>query len=112
MFTYQGHPQFVSEHQSVGKQSKLDLFTVCLVFFYFFEVSVIVFGLLVAYNITAELILLVQMKGQQGEAGVGSDADTGEVKLQSMLRALFLGEESHHYKPTEQKSVPRELNTL
>lgn len=73
----------------------------------------IVFGLLVAYNITAELILLVQMKGQQGEAGVGSDAGTvGEVKLQSMLRALFLGEESHHYKPTEQKSVPRELNTL
>jgi len=34
---------------------------------------VIVFGLLVAYNITAELILLVQMKGQQGEAGVGSE---------------------------------------
>lgn len=68
MFTYQGHPQLVSAHQFVWKQSKLDLFTVSD--FFYFEISVT--GLLVAYNVTAEL---VQIKGQWEEAGVGSEAD-------------------------------------
>lgn len=60
----------MSAHQFVWKQSKLDLFTVSD--FFYFEISVTVFGLLVAYNVTAEL---VQIKGQWEEAGVGSEAD-------------------------------------
>lgn len=56
-----------------------------------------VFGLLVAYDVTAELWCRLRGSRERQEL---------EVKLQSALRPLFLDEECHHCKSTEQKTVP------